>query len=154
MEPAVIPSDPGLDAVRARRLSLRAAMSSLEGALAVPASGRVALWSAGVLAALESLSARMKDHIAATEGPSGFHGEVLAAAPRLSHSVDVSVAEHATIMGLLDALIRDTPLAQTDDAVDSVRECGTSLLGLLSRHRQRGADMIYEAYESDLGGQD
>jgi hypothetical protein len=33
-----------------------------------------------------------------------------------------------------------------------VRELGTQLLATLSRHRQRGADLVYEAYQVDIGG--
>jgi hypothetical protein len=38
--------------------------------------------------------------------------------------------------------------------VDAVRERGTRLLGHLVRHRQRGADLIFEAYQTDIGGGD
>ena len=39
----------------------------------------------------------------------------------------------------------------TED-VEQVRALGTSLLGRIVRHRQRGADLVYEAYEVDVGG--
>ena len=35
--------------------------------------------------------------------------------------------------------------------LQDVRALGVSLLGLLIRHRQKGADLIYEAYQVDLG---
>jgi hypothetical protein len=35
-----------------------------------------------------------------------------------------------------------------------VRERATALLVAVARHRQRGADLIYEAYAADLGGVD
>jgi hypothetical protein len=37
--------------------------------------------------------------------------------------------------------------------VDKIRDLGTLLLGVLVRHRQRGSDLVYEAYELDLGGE-
>jgi hypothetical protein len=37
--------------------------------------------------------------------------------------------------------------------VDSVRDLGTALLGRLVRHRQRGSDLVFEAYEVDIGGE-
>ena len=37
--------------------------------------------------------------------------------------------------------------------MDQVRALGTSLLGLLAGHRQRGSDLVYEAYEFDVGGE-
>jgi hypothetical protein len=37
--------------------------------------------------------------------------------------------------------------------VDTVRDRGTALLAQLARNRQRGSDLIYEAYASDIGGE-
>jgi len=39
------------------------------------------------------------------------------------------------------------------DQVDAIRAHGTALLARLARHRQRGADLIHEAYEVDIGGE-
>jgi hypothetical protein len=39
-----------------------------------------------------------------------------------------------------------------DDVAD-VRAMGVALLGRLVRHRQAGADLVYEAYEADTGGE-
>ena len=38
--------------------------------------------------------------------------------------------------------------------LDDVRERGTTLIAALVRHRQRVADLMYEGYEVDIGGQD
>ena len=44
--------------------------------------------------------------------------------------------------------------AATDvEDVDEVRDAGLALLGRLSRHRQRGADLIWDAYQTDIGGE-
>jgi hypothetical protein len=42
---------------------------------------------------------------------------------------------------------------RSDGDVDHVRELGTTLLGALVRHRQRGADLVFEAYQVDIGGE-
>ena len=42
---------------------------------------------------------------------------------------------------------------ESADAVAARREAATELVGRIVRHRQRGADLIYEAYEVDIGGQ-
>ncbi len=34
----------------------------------------------------------------------------------------------------------------------ALREEATALMGQLVRHRQAGADLVFEAYEVDLGG--
>jgi hypothetical protein len=33
-----------------------------------------------------------------------------------------------------------------------VREDATRLMGHVIKHRQRGADLVYEAYATDIGG--
>ena len=38
------------------------------------------------------------------------------------------------------------------DEVAAHREAATRLLDRLARHRQRGSDLIYEAYAVDIGG--
>jgi hypothetical protein len=37
--------------------------------------------------------------------------------------------------------------------VDAVRDLGMALLASLVRHRQRGSDLVYEAYAVDIGGE-
>jgi len=39
-----------------------------------------------------------------------------------------------------------------DAWADEIRAELTTLLVALARHRQRGADLVYEAYDVDLGG--
>jgi hypothetical protein len=41
----------------------------------------------------------------------------------------------------------------TTGEVDGIRESATALLGMLSRHRQRGADLVFDAYQTDIGGE-
>ena len=45
----------------------------------------------------------------------------------------------------------DAPEGDID--VDAVRLCLTDLIGLLVRHRQRGADLLWDAYATSLGGE-
>jgi hypothetical protein len=78
---------------------------------------------------------------------------VLDSAPRLSNAVDHLVAEHAVIAALIADLLARSSNPVPDEDVDAVRELATGLLGRLARHRQRGADLVYEAYETDIGGE-
>lgn len=152
MRPQQIPTAPDFDAVRARRQSLRTAMGGFEAALAAPAVERIPEWTQGLVVALQQLDTRLTEHVAATEGPDGFHNQIVAASPRLFHGVTVLVADHQRAAELLDQLGRATNGARTDGHVSGIREQGTELLALLAKHRQRGADLIYEAYQRDLGG--
>jgi hypothetical protein len=149
-----IPATADLDEVRTRRQSLRAAMGAFEAALAAPAVGRIPEWTPGLVAALQELDSRVTEHVTATEGPTGFHHEIVTDSPRLHHHVKVLVAEHQKITELLDELRRATDRGRTGGQVRGIREQGIRVLALLATHRQRGADLIYEAYQQDLGGGD
>jgi hypothetical protein len=165
MDPVVSAPNPGLDALGRLRAELRGSMAELEQALAAPAPGRGGAWAERVDAALAELAADFREHVAVTEGPDGLHGAVLATAPRLANSVGRLIGEHAVIVGLVDDLLRlagDTGTgtgtgsdAQADAAAEAgaIRQLGTALLGRLARHRQHGADLIYQAYQVDLGGE-
>jgi hypothetical protein len=153
MEPVVFSRDPGLEALRQRRAELRESIGALEQALAAPASGRLGPWSERVHVALVELSADLREHIAITEGPDGLHRDIVTTAPRLSNAVMRLTQEHVVITELVADLLSqvDDPVAGSD--VETARELGTALLGHLVRHRQRGADLVYEAYQADIGGE-
>jgi len=148
------PTVDSLLAVRVRRSELRESMAALEQALAAPAPGRTAAWAERVHVALVELSADLRAHLELTEGPDGLHGEVVTTAPRLVGAVQRLRSQHLDISASADELmdLLTPPLADT--VVDDARESGMTLLGRLVRHRQAGADLVYEAYQSDVGGQD
>lgn len=153
MEPAVsAPSD--LDAVRIRRAELRETLNALEEALAAPARGRDVVWGEHVHAALRTLAGDFDAHIEVTEGPGGLHQSILAGDLRLSNPVDALTQEHAQIAREIAQLVADSEPPVTTDDASELRESATRTLGHLIRHRQRGADLIYEAFQTDIGGGD
>jgi hypothetical protein len=153
MEPVVGARDPGLDGLRRARAELGGSMAALEQALSAPTSGGHAAWAEPVVVALVELSADFDEHVVVTEGSGGLHDAVLEAAPRLSKFILRLAGEHAVISRLIrDVLVRVRLLVAADE-IDGVRELGTTLLGRLARHRQRGADLIHQAYQVDLGGE-
>ena len=152
MDAVAFAPDPGLDVLRRRRAELFESMGALRQALAAPMSGCLDAWSEWVDVALVELSADVRAHIAITEGPGGLHTDVIDVAPRLSYAVQRLVGEHVMIVDLLDELTHRARGADTLARVDDVRCLGAALLGRLDRHRRRGADLVFEAYETDLGG--
>jgi hypothetical protein len=153
MEP--VPPVPALDmeALRQRRAELRESINALEQALAAPAPGRVEAWGQRVHVALVELSGDFRQHIEVTEGPHGLYGGVLTSAPRLSNAVTRLTREHADINGLLEDLLARVSGSANTDRVEDIRGQGTLLLDRLIRHRQRGADLVYEAFQADVGGE-
>jgi hypothetical protein len=154
MEPSPsTPEQPFVDELRRRRAELRESMSALELAMAGPAAEGEARWAERVHVALVELSADFGAHVDITEGPGGLYRELLQAAPRLSGSVARLTREHVLIRGLVDDLLDCVGTPGANEDADRVRDLGTTLFGRLVRHRQRGSDLVYEAFQIDIGGE-
>ncbi|HZC74109.1 MAG TPA: hypothetical protein VE442_25715 [Jatrophihabitans sp.] len=153
MEPAVsAPTE--LDVVRARRAELRETINLMEAALAAPARGRAVVWGEVVHASLMMIADDFGAHVEVTEGPNGLHQAILAGDIRLANAVEALTAEHEELAEAIAILVADSLAPVTEDDIDNLRERATRLLAQLARHRQRGADLIYEAYATDVGGCD
>lgn len=142
-----------LEELRRHRAELRESMSALEDALAAPASAGQSRWTQRIEAALVEVSGDFRAHIDLTEGPNGLYRELLRTSPRLAGAVDDLTRDHLLIGGQLDKLLTRVAGPGVIADVDGVRGSGTALLGRLVRHRQRGSDLVFEAYEFDIGGE-
>ncbi len=141
-----------LEELRRRRGELRESLDALELSLSAPAAADRAGWVRRVHDGLGGLAHDFEHHIDLTEGADGLYQELLAASPRLSEAVSRLTAEHSAIRKQIDDLLARVDTAGDLEHVTVVRDLGTDLLGSLIRHRQRGADLVYEAYEFDIGG--
>jgi hypothetical protein len=153
MDPAVS-TRTELHAVRVRRAELRENIDAMERALASPARGRAVVWGEAVHASLVVLADDFSAHVEVTEGPGGLHQAILSGDLRLANAVDALTAEHGQIAEEIAGLVADSAPPVTPDDVADLRERANRLLGHLIRHRQQGADLIYEAFETDIGGGD
>ena len=142
-----------LEGIRRRRAELRDSMSALESALAAPAPGRLSRWTERVRAALMELSADFREHVAIAEAPDGFNARAVRSQPRLAKAAQRLNNEHVELAALINQLLDevDTP---DDTPAEQLRDGLTRLLGRLVRHRQRGSDLLYEAWAVDIGGED
>jgi hypothetical protein len=144
---------PELDRVRGRRSTLYHATLVLEEALAGP-SGDLGRWWSNALVAARALGERITEHIEESERPGEFLDSIASEAPRLVNSTRQLVVEHGELGARVGALIQmldKAPPVGQEEVVDEIREAGLGLLGLLVRHRQKGADLSYLAYQEDLG---
>jgi hypothetical protein len=121
----------------------------LERALAAPAGDPG--WRQRVRVRLGGLCGAFAEHVVVSEGPDGRYAELLDHAPRLARAVQLLIREHAVVAATMSDLQRrvDRPEA----TVEELRDGAGDLLRELSRHRQRGADLVYQAYQTDLGGE-
>ena len=146
-EPARTDDGDLLGQVRVRREGLRSAMVGLEAAVSAPAAGDD--WGAGVSRALTRLRTAFDSHVEVTESGDGVFEQVVEAAPRLANEVKRLHADHEAIAVGLAAV--DGALAS---GAESVRDATLDLLGLLARHRHRGADLLHEAFCVDISAGD
>ena len=108
-------------------------------------------WYLRLPALLAPLRSAFAEHRTVTEGEAGLYAEVVHDAPRLARAVDGLLAEHDRLEGAMQALAH---MAE-DQAIDqaSLRERALRMLADLSRHRQHDADLVQEAYATDIGGE-
>jgi hypothetical protein len=142
-----------IERVRRRRAELRESIGAMELALAEAAHGREADWTALVRERSAQLEDDFAIHLEVAESPRGLHTQVLADAPHLAPQVTRLQRDHAAIskqFAEVHALLAP-PDAEVD--VDGLRLTLTDLIGLLVRHRQRGADLLWDAYATSLGGE-
>jgi hypothetical protein len=108
-----------------------------------------------VLGRIDDVRSDIVEHIDNTEAPDGLYDEIRTAQPRLTHQVKRLIADHEVLRDRIDACYALADRAGTEPdpvIVKAVRDDATLILGLLQRHRQRGSDLIFEAYETDIGG--
>lgn len=157
--PRALSTDEQLSELRSRRSQLKEGMTRLESAVARPVAGDASAWADEVGEALARLREDFAVHITVTEREGGFHDQLVHDAPRLEGKVRRLTREHETLRHDIDEAqeawvqLVSEGTAGGDEGVDEVRRRVTDLLGRLSRHRQRGSDLVWEAFAFDLGGE-
>jgi hypothetical protein len=145
---------PTLAETARRRADLHVALVGVERAISSPASGREQDWSKDVIRALQDLDHAIGEHIQVTERPGGLYDEISERAPRFATKIDLLREEHPELRdGTRDLVSRleETPVGDAWPLADA-RDDLQRLLGRLVRHRQLGADLVWEAYNLDIGG--
>jgi Hemerythrin HHE cation binding domain len=137
------------------REQVQRVLVALEAALASPAPGRLAQWREVVARRLHELRGEFARHVEITEGADGLYDEIVALAPEHARAIDVLRHEHteieAGIRALLTTVASRAAPGDPEVWVEAQRAAGTTLLGRLVRHRQRGADLTWRAYNVELG---
>jgi hypothetical protein len=137
-----------------RRADLHQALVQVERAISSPAAGRLETWTGDVVKRLTILLDTIDVHIEVTERQDGLYDEILHRAPRLSSQVDRLRAEHPGLRdgtGQLIERLHSTAIGE-GWPLDEARDDAQRLLGKIVKHRQQGADLVWEAYNLDIGG--
>jgi hypothetical protein len=144
-----IPPGERLDRARTRRQDLRLAMEALEIAVSGPVQSE-SEWLANVRRAVADLGQALQAHVDEVESEAGLLAEVVDHEPRLSQMADELRAEHPELLMAWQRVSNALDEPQPDSR--AVRRRSVALLGRLTMHRQAGADLVYEAYQVDIGG--
>jgi hypothetical protein len=143
---------PALLAAARRRRELREALVAFEDAISSPFRD-IESWRADVIDRLEGLQAAFADHVAETERKGGLYEEMSEEASHVAARAGRLRAEHPVITkALADSLARTNGPLDTEADVDALRDELERLMGRIIRHRQGGADLVWEAYAIDIGG--
>ena len=149
------PYTPALSEAKARRATLHDALVHLEMAISSPAAGRIAAWTALVVKELTSVRDAFEQHVIVTEKPGGLYEEIITRAPRLDGTVRRLKDEHPDISEKIGVHLKRFEAVQVGgDAwpLDDARDDLQRFIGTVIRHRQKGADLVWEAYNVDIGG--
>ena len=145
---------PTLAETARRRADLHEALVAVERTISSPAVGREADWSKDVLRQLEDLSHTIDEHVEVTERPGGLYDEISERAPRLATKIERLRQEHPEMRDSTLALTKKlaTTGVESETELSDLRDELQRLLGRIVRHRQLGADLVWEAYNLDIGG--
>jgi hypothetical protein len=146
------PATQALEAAARRRRELRDALVELEDAAASPILD-AGHWREGVAARLAALRDAFAEHVAETEGSGGLYDEMEEIAPHVQAKARRLREEHPPLTrAIVDAEARFAGAFPDGTDLDAVRDDLQRLMARFIRHRQHGADLVWEAYALDIGG--
>lgn len=141
-----------LEAAARRRRELRDALVAFEDAVASPIADSDR-WREGVAARLAGLREAFAEHVAETEATGGLYDEMEEIAPHVHGKARRLREEHPPLTGAIaDAAARFAAPFPVATDLDALRDDLQRLMGRLIRHRQHGADLVWAAYQLDIGG--
>ena len=146
---------PALQEAARRRRTLHQALVGLEEAISSPAVGRIPDWTRQVTKELTAVRDAWDQHVDTTEKPDGLYEEIVTTSPRLAGTIDRLRNEHPEITHMVQetlARVEQVEVGGLAWPLDDARNDLQRLIGKLVRHRQQGADLVWEAYNVDIGG--
>ncbi|MET0920828.1 MAG: hypothetical protein ABWY77_06480 [Acidimicrobiia bacterium] len=138
-----------LERVQPQRSRLSAALRDYELATLNPEAD----WSAATYGPLVRLRAAFDQHVEFTEGADGLFDEMLHdPTAEVSSEIDHLHRDHLVIVAAMDRAAES--LASPPSADDHLRELMASVARLVSAHRRRGAQLLYDVFSVDISAGD
>jgi hypothetical protein len=149
------PRTPALQEAAKRRRTLHEAIVGLEFAISSPAAGRIPDWTNLVTKEVTAVRDAWDQHVDTTEKPGGLYEEIVGLSPRLAGTIDRLRDEHPDItdaVGQMLSRLEQVEIGGLPWPLDDARDDLQRFIGKVIRHRQKGADLVWEAYNLDIGG--
>ena len=133
--------------------ALLAAMHRLERALATAAPRRERAWAGQVATALREVRGDLEVHQQSSEAPDGVLAELQNAMPEAAYRINQLRHAHRAFLDEVDGLCASVErfAATGAGSVDSIRRRVVALLSEIRHHQARQVDLIFEAFERDIG---
>lgn len=142
--------DVAVGAYRVRREALAVAIADLGSELdEIEAQPTPDLDSFG--SALRDLLATLRRHVEESDAPDGLIAQVIDDAPLFARQAEQLRGEHDGLLEVANDLIER---AEAGDAIESLVADARELARRLSEHRQRGTDLLLNAYMLDMSASD
>lgn len=107
-------------------------------------------WHGEVRTATETLARTIDEHVVEAEAPHGFLDQITDEAPYLSRRAEALRREHPDLQATAGQVLADWP----DGDRAAVRAHVAPLLRAAQRHRERGTELLLDAYALDLSAGD
>lgn len=136
--------------------SLLSAVHQVGAALASPAPGREQEWGGGVLSGLLDLTRAFKAHVHAVQGPDGLYEEVESSMPHAGNRVQYLRETNQSLADRLELLEREVRRIADGEgtAFMAVRANALQLIGEVRHQQSREVDLVYQAFQQDIGSGD
>jgi hypothetical protein len=125
----------------------------LEAALASPAPGREREWAARVATELRQLYDLMRAHCQSAEAPSGLLKSIEETTLIVNERLVEVREHHQKILDECQALLPEVERCAAGEAISYavLRRRAASLMIEMRHHQALEVDMVFEAFESDIG---
>ena len=133
--------------------ALLAAIHHLEAALASPAPGREREWAGHVAEDLGSVCRALAAHARAVEAPDGLYEQLEEAMPQAATRLRYLRETNRSVADRAELLRREVERIMVGEgsAFMAIRDHAAGLMTALRHQQSRELDLIFEAFERDLG---
>jgi hypothetical protein len=141
------------DTARERHDALTKSIDRLESALAAAAPHRERAWRERASRELDGVRDEIRAHAESVDQVDGLLDQIRLESPRLSTRIDAVQREHVWLTERAESLAGRLGDA-TESNFNGLRREAAELLAALRAHRATEADLIYEAFWTDIGAVD